>query len=126
MVNDENSLQRTTSHHVTDCDERFRQCILANMRGAGEPIFENDFPPGTDMVGDRERAAGNRVRIIHSARYDGELMDFSVAGKLLSCELTVNLSFLVFCHTYRMCLVRHWRLTARCYLIWILFPLMGC
>lgn len=23
----------------------FRQAVLANMRGAGEPVFENDFPP---------------------------------------------------------------------------------
>lgn len=28
----------------------FRQAVLANMRGAGEPIFEHDFPPGTDML----------------------------------------------------------------------------
>ena len=28
----------------------FRQSVLANMRGAGEPVFEHDFPPGTDMV----------------------------------------------------------------------------
>ena len=25
---------------------------LANRRGAGEPIFEHDFPPGFDVVGD--------------------------------------------------------------------------
>ncbi|KAJ9394747.1 hypothetical protein DTO282F9_8313 [Paecilomyces variotii] len=30
----------------------FRQCILGNMRAAGEPLFEHDFPPGTDMVGE--------------------------------------------------------------------------
>ena len=30
----------------------FRQAVLANMRGAGEPIFEHDFPPGSDVVGD--------------------------------------------------------------------------
>lgn len=29
----------------------FRQAVLINMKGAGEPIFENDFPPGSDMVG---------------------------------------------------------------------------
>jgi len=29
----------------------FRQSVLANMRGGGEPIFEHDFPPGEDMVG---------------------------------------------------------------------------
>lgn len=74
------------------------------MRGAGKPIFENDFPPGTDMVGEIVSRRKNEVRIIYSARYDGELMDFSVAGKLLSCRLTVNLSFLVVYHTYRMCL----------------------
>ncbi|ODQ70274.1 hypothetical protein LIPSTDRAFT_75310 [Lipomyces starkeyi NRRL Y-11557] len=26
--------------------------VLANMRGAGEPSFETDFPPGTDMMGE--------------------------------------------------------------------------
>ncbi|KAK9375636.1 uncharacterized protein V1513DRAFT_377532 [Lipomyces chichibuensis] len=30
----------------------FRQAVLANMRGAGEPSFETDFPPGTDMMGE--------------------------------------------------------------------------
>lgn len=30
----------------------FRQSVLANMRGAaGEPIFEHDFPPGSDIMG---------------------------------------------------------------------------
>jgi hypothetical protein len=28
----------------------FRQAVLANMRGAGEPVFEHDFPSG-DMMG---------------------------------------------------------------------------
>ncbi|KAK9243527.1 hypothetical protein V1506DRAFT_448039, partial [Lipomyces tetrasporus] len=28
----------------------FCQAILANMRGAGETVFEFDFPPGTDMI----------------------------------------------------------------------------
>jgi hypothetical protein len=30
----------------------FRQAVFTNMRGAGEPIFEHDFPPGSDIVGD--------------------------------------------------------------------------
>ena len=30
----------------------FRQAVLTNMKGAGEPIFECDFPPGSDMVGE--------------------------------------------------------------------------
>ncbi|KAK9240835.1 HNH endonuclease-domain-containing protein [Lipomyces kononenkoae] len=30
----------------------FRQAALANMKGTGEPIFETDFPPGTDMMGE--------------------------------------------------------------------------
>ncbi|KAG0136490.1 hypothetical protein HOY82DRAFT_478951 [Tuber indicum] len=30
----------------------FRESVLAKVRGAGEPIFEHDFPPGTDMVGE--------------------------------------------------------------------------
>jgi len=30
----------------------FRQSVLANIRGAGEPIFEYDSPSGTDMEGE--------------------------------------------------------------------------
>jgi len=30
----------------------FRQSVLANVRGAGEPILEHDFLPGTDLVGE--------------------------------------------------------------------------
>ncbi|KAK9427205.1 hypothetical protein V1505DRAFT_417633 [Lipomyces doorenjongii] len=30
----------------------FRQAVLANMRRAGEPIFEMDFPPGSDVMGE--------------------------------------------------------------------------
>ena len=36
-------------------DELFRwhsrQAVLANMKGAGEPIFEFDLPPGSGMSG---------------------------------------------------------------------------
>lgn len=28
----------------------FRQAVLANMRGVGEPTFETDFPPGSDRL----------------------------------------------------------------------------
>lgn len=39
-------------NHVSDELLRwhFRQSVLANMRGAGEPIFEHDFPTGTDIM----------------------------------------------------------------------------
>lgn len=30
----------------------FRQSVLANVRGVGEPVFEHDLPPGVDMVGE--------------------------------------------------------------------------
>ncbi|KAK5654898.1 hypothetical protein OQA88_6936 [Cercophora sp. LCS_1] len=30
----------------------FRQAVLTNMKGAGEPHFEHDFPPGSDIMGD--------------------------------------------------------------------------
>jgi hypothetical protein len=30
----------------------FRQAVLANMKGAGIPVFEFDFPPGSDIMGD--------------------------------------------------------------------------
>ncbi|KAK9327185.1 HNH endonuclease-domain-containing protein [Lipomyces starkeyi] len=54
---------RTLDHVCRDpADERrvideylswhFCQTILANMKGNGEPIFESDFPDGSDMVGE--------------------------------------------------------------------------
>jgi len=30
----------------------FRQAVLINMKGAGEPTFEQDFPPGSDVIGE--------------------------------------------------------------------------
>ncbi|KAL1959192.1 hypothetical protein VTO42DRAFT_2697 [Malbranchea cinnamomea] len=41
-----------TDNHVSDELLRwhFQQAVLANMRGAGEPIFESDFPLGSDMM----------------------------------------------------------------------------
>ncbi|GAD94761.1 conserved hypothetical protein [Paecilomyces variotii No. 5] len=30
----------------------FEQAVLCNMRGTGEPLWEHDFPPGSDMVGE--------------------------------------------------------------------------
>lgn len=31
-------------------DWHFRQAVLANMKGSGEPIFGHDFPSGSDML----------------------------------------------------------------------------
>ncbi|EFR00721.1 hypothetical protein MGYG_03726 [Nannizzia gypsea CBS 118893] len=46
-------------HHVSDIRLRwhYEQAILANVRGAREqqPVFEHDFPPGTDMLGEIRR-----------------------------------------------------------------------
>ncbi|KAJ5240070.1 hypothetical protein N7468_004689 [Penicillium chermesinum] len=41
-------------NHVSDDLLRwyFRQSVLVNMKGAGEPPFEHDFPPGSDMLGE--------------------------------------------------------------------------
>jgi len=41
------------------------------MKGAGEPIFEHDFPPGSDIVGDILR--GPRA---------AERMEFELFGRL--------------------------------------------
>lgn len=39
-------------HSVSDQLLRwhYRQSVLANVRRSGEPIFEHDFPPGSDMM----------------------------------------------------------------------------
>lgn len=46
------------------------------MRGTGEPIFENDFRPVTDMVGEIVSGRKYGVRIVYTSCYGGELMDF--------------------------------------------------
>ena len=49
----------------------FRQAVLANMRGAGEPLFEHDFPPGSDLVGN----------ILHGPKA-AERMEFELFNRL--------------------------------------------
>ncbi|KAK9489836.1 HNH endonuclease-domain-containing protein [Lipomyces doorenjongii] len=49
VCRDPNSVQ-SARDELLRC--HFRQAVLANMRGDGEPIFEFDFPPGSDMVGE--------------------------------------------------------------------------
>jgi hypothetical protein len=41
------------------------------MRGAGEPIFEHEFPPGTDMMGE-----------IREGPYAQERLEMEVASRL--------------------------------------------
>jgi len=61
----------------------FRQAVLANMRGAGEPIFEHDFPPGSDMVGDilRGPKAGGRMEFELFSRLAAQMELFPSAGE---------------------------------------------
>ena len=49
----------------------FRQAVLTNIRGAGEPDFENDFPPGFDMLAD-----------IRDGPKAAERMEFELFGRL--------------------------------------------
>ncbi|KAG0633826.1 hypothetical protein HOY80DRAFT_989743 [Tuber brumale] len=53
----------------------FRQAVLTNMKGAGEPCFENDFPPGTDMMGE-----------IMSGPKAGERMEFELFSRFNAAE----------------------------------------
>ncbi|KAF8418982.1 hypothetical protein EV426DRAFT_638433 [Tirmania nivea] len=48
----------------------FRQSVLANMRGAGEPIFEHDFT-GEDMI-----------KVISGERHGKERLEMEVAARL--------------------------------------------
>ncbi|KAG0643721.1 hypothetical protein HOY80DRAFT_879731 [Tuber brumale] len=56
----------------------FRQVVLTNMKGAAEPCFETDFPPGSDMIGE-----------IMSAPLAAARMEFELFGRLnaiVSCS----------------------------------------
>ena len=61
----------------------FRQAVLANMRGAGEPRFEHDFPPGSDIVGDilRGPKAGERMEFELFSRFGAQMELFSSASE---------------------------------------------
>ena len=67
--------QQLLSHRQRPIDEllrwHFRQAVLTNMKGAGEPVFEHDFPPGSDMIG----------HILRSPRA-AERMEFELFGRL--------------------------------------------
>lgn len=53
----------------------FRQSVLANMRGHGEPHFEHDFPPGSDMLGE-----------IRDGPMPGERMEFELFSRLTAVQ----------------------------------------
>ncbi|KAG0136480.1 hypothetical protein HOY82DRAFT_479109 [Tuber indicum] len=63
----------TDPHRVSDEILRwhYRQSVLANVRGAGEPLFEHDFSPGTDVVGE-----------ILAGPYAQERFELEVAARL--------------------------------------------
>ncbi|PUU83146.1 hypothetical protein B9Z19DRAFT_1039877 [Tuber borchii] len=53
----------------------FEQAVLTNMKGAGEPCFETDFPPGSDMIGE-----------IMSGPKAAERMEFELFSRLNAIE----------------------------------------
>ena len=61
----------------------FRQAVLSNMKGAGEPIFEDDFPPGSDIVGDilRGPKAGERMEFELFSRLGAQVELFAAGGR---------------------------------------------
>ncbi|KIW85625.1 hypothetical protein Z517_01017 [Fonsecaea pedrosoi CBS 271.37] len=62
----------------------FRQAVLANMRGAGEPRFEHDLPPGSDIVGEilRGPKSGERMEFELFSRLGAQMELFPSAVSL--------------------------------------------
>ena len=50
----------------------FRQAVLVNVMGAGEPSFEIDFPPGSNVMGEIMRGprAGERMEFELFSRFN--------------------------------------------------------
>jgi len=63
----------TDPHRVSDQVLRwhYRQSVLANVRRGGEPVFEHDFPPGTDMLSE-----------IHAGPYGRERFELEMSARL--------------------------------------------
>jgi hypothetical protein len=60
----------------------FRQAVLANMRGAGEPVFEHDFPSGSDVMGEilRGPKAAERMEFELFDRLGAQMELFPASG----------------------------------------------
>jgi len=50
----------------------FRQAVLVNLKGAGEPCFDTDFPHGSDVMGEIMRGpkAGERMEFELFTRFN--------------------------------------------------------
>ena len=80
--------QQFLSHPQRPIDEllrwHFRQAVLTNMKGVGEPVFEHDFPPGSDMMGHilRGPQAAGRMEFELFGRLAAQVeIDFSEGAK---------------------------------------------
>jgi len=60
----------------------FRQAVFVNMKGAGEPVFEDDFPPGSDMMGQilRGPKAAERMEFELFNRLGAQMELFPASG----------------------------------------------
>jgi len=60
----------------------FRQAVFVNMRDAGEPMFEHDFPPGSDMMGQilRGPKAAERMEFELFNRLGAQMELFPTSG----------------------------------------------
>lgn len=50
------------------------------MKGAGDPVFETDFPPGTDMIADIREGPASKQRF--EMEMASRLQGFSGAGQV--------------------------------------------
>jgi hypothetical protein len=55
----------------------FRQAVLTNVKGAGVPVYDHDFPPGSDMLSDIRRGP-----------LATERMEFELFSRLRASEFT--------------------------------------
>ncbi|KAJ9308630.1 hypothetical protein DTO217A2_1872 [Paecilomyces variotii] len=63
----------------------FEHAVLSNMRGAGEPLWEFDFPPGADMMGEIRRGPLPELRMetelfARLGSYDGAASEDDLDG----------------------------------------------
>ena len=65
----------------------FRQAVLVNVKGVGEPTFEHDFPPGSDVMGMIMRGpkAGERIEFELFSRFNAMEVtpEASVSGEVM-------------------------------------------
>ena len=68
----------------------FRQAVLVNLKGEGEPCFETDFPPGSDIMGEimSSPKGAERMEFELLSRFNAMRDPEAIVGGQIACTFS--------------------------------------